>query len=128
MADPTVLDIFTVLAPFAAVTAGDATFTFAPGTETDGDVYTCTGRELLLVYNSDSVDPYTITIASEDDEWNRSENITSYSLAAGEYAVFGVGLTNSQGWKNADGQIRITVNNAAVLVAVLKLPGGYPGS
>lgn len=127
MADPTAITVQTVLAPFAAVGAGAADFTFAAGTVSDGDTFVCTGRELLLVKNTEVADPKTITITSVDDETNRSENITSYSLAAGDYAVFGVGLTNSKGWKSTAGTIRITVSAATVKVAVLRLPAGYPG-
>jgi hypothetical protein len=85
----------------------------------------CTGKELLLVHNND-VAAKTITIVSVDDENNRAENITTYSLAAQDYAVFGVGLTNSKGWKSSAGTIRITVEDADIRVAVLRLPTGFP--
>jgi hypothetical protein len=122
MAAPTVITVQQVKGPFEAVGAGVADFTFAAGTITDGDTFQCTGKELLLVTNSDPTNPYTVTITSVDDEKGRAEDITSYSLAAGDFAVFGVGLTNSKGWKSSAGTIRITVNNAAVKVAVLRLP------
>jgi hypothetical protein len=127
MAPPTVITVQEVKAPFAAITAGTADFTFAAGTLTDGDTFACTGRELLLVTNTEAADAKTITITSVDDEKGRAEDITSYSLAAGDFAVFGVGLTNSKGWKSTAGTIRITVSAATVKVAVLRLPAGYPG-
>ncbi len=126
MAAPTAITVQSVLAPFAAVGAGAADFTFAAGTITDGDTFVCTGRELLLVTNTEASDAKTVTIVSVDDEKGRAENITSYSLAAGDFAVFGVGLTNSKGWKSTAGTIRITVEAATVKVAVLRLPAGYP--
>lgn len=125
MADPTVLTVQEILNPWAAYGAGTADFTFAAGTITDGDVFTCTGRELLLVHNNDA-GTCTITITATDDETNRAESITTYSMAAGDYAVFGVGLTNSKGWKSSTGTIRLTVSDADVRVAVLRLPAGYP--
>jgi len=125
MADPTVITVQNILAPFAAVGAGAADFTFAAGTPTDGDTFVCTGREILIVNNTDVATKY-ITVVSVDDETNRSENITTYSLAAGDFAVFGVGLTNSKGWKSSAGTIRITVEDADVKVAVLRLPAGFP--
>jgi len=74
------------------------------------------------------VNPYTITIASEVDEQNRTGDITTSSLAAGEIAVFGVGLTNSTGWKDsATGLIAVDVENAAIKWGILRLPTGYPG-
>jgi hypothetical protein len=112
--------------PWTAITAGSADFTFAAGTPSDGDTFVCTGREILLVRNTEVADAKTVTIVSVDDETNRAENITNYSLAAGDFAVFGVGLTNAKGWKSTAGTIRITVEAATVQVAVLRLPAGYP--
>ena len=126
MADPTVITVQTVLGPFATYSANAADFTFAAGTVTDGDTFVCTGREILLALNTEAVTARTITVTSVDDETNRSGSITTYSLAAGEYAAFGVGLTNSKGWMSTAKTIRLTVSNAAVKVAVLRLPAGYP--
>jgi hypothetical protein len=126
MAAPTAITVQNILAPFAAVGAGAADFTFAASTLTDGDTFVCTGREILIVTNTEVADAKTITITSVDDEKGRSEDITTYSLAAGDFAVFGVGLTNSQGWKAAAGTIRITCSAVTVKVAVLRLPAGYP--
>ena len=125
MADPTALTVQTIKAPFAAIAANGVDFTFAAGTITDGDTFICTGRELLLV-NNVNVAAKTILIVAVDDETNRSENIGPYSIGAGEFAVFGQGLTNSKGWKSTAGTIRITVEHADVKVAVLRLPAGFP--
>jgi len=118
----TAITVQSVTAPFAAVTAGSADFTLAAGDVANGNSFVCTGKELLICYNSDGANPYYITISSVDDRHGRSEDITEYSLAAGDYAVFGVGLTNSKGWKQSSGVINIAVENAAVEVAVLRLP------
>lgn len=126
MADPTAITVQTIKGPFEAVTAGSVDFTFAAGTVTDGDTFACTGREILIVKNTEVADAKYITITSVDDEKGRSEDITTYSLAAGDYAVFGVGLTNAKGWKSTAGKIRITVEAATVKVAVLRLPAGFP--
>lgn len=126
MADPTVIVVQEKpLGPFAEVAAGAADFVWVAGTVSDGDTFVCTGRELLLAKNT-NVGAQTITIVSTVDETNRTEDIATYSLAAGDYAVFGQGLTNSKGWKSDAGTIRITVSHAEVLVAVLRLPAGYP--
>ena len=127
MADPTVITVQAKpVGPFTAITAGSADFTFAAGTVTDGDTFVCTGRELLIVFNSSLATPRTITITSVDDETNRAGDISAYSMAAGDYAVFGVGLTNARGWMFTAKTIRITVSNAELKVAVLRLPAGYP--
>jgi len=125
MADPTPIVPKTMLGPFGAYGAGLADFTFAAGTVTDGDNWVCSGRDILIVYNS-SAGVLTVTVVSTDDETNRAGTITAYSLAAGDYAAFGVGLTNSKGWQGAGKKIRITVSHADVKVAVLTLPAGYP--
>lgn len=125
MADPTVITVQTIKGPFEAIAANGADYTMAAGTVTDGDTFVCTGREILLCRNI-NVAAKTITITSIADETNRTEDITTYSIGASEYAVFGVGLTNAKGWKATAGTIRITVEHADVLVAVLRLPAGFP--
>lgn len=124
MAAPTVLTVQQMLGPFDAYGALAAHFTFAAGTITDGDTFQCTGREILLVKNGTGTN--TITITSIADEKGRTKDITTYSLAAGLFAAFGIGLTNAQGWKAAAGTVRITVSSAEVTVAVLRLPAGFP--
>jgi len=126
MADPTAIVVQNILAPFAAVGAGAADFTFAAGTITDGDTFVCTGRELLVVQNTDA-GAVTITITSVVDEKNRTGDITTYSVGIGEFACFSIGLTNSKGWKSTAGKVRITVSDADLKVAVLRLPAGFPG-
>lgn len=115
----------TIKGPFEAIAANGADFTFAAGA-TSTDTFVCTGRQVLLAFNSGAA-PYTVTISSVDDERGRSEDITAYSLDAGEYAVFGVGLTNLPGWRQTNGTIIVDVENVAVKWAVLTLPTGYPG-
>lgn len=118
----TAISIQTPVTPFGAVTAGDLDITFAAGDAANGNYFTCTGKELLLAYNSDGANPYYITIDSVDDEKGRQEDITEYSLAAGDYVAITVGMTNQKGWKQTNGQIYVNVENAAVELAVLRLP------
>jgi len=115
-----------IKAPFAAITAGSATLAMTAASA-GADVFACTGRDLVLAQNTHASIAYTVAVTSIADEKNRTGDITTYSLAAGEIAMFGVGLTNSPGWKNAStGQITITASNAAVKIAILTLPAGYP--
>ncbi len=125
MADPTAITVQTMLGPYATYGAGLADFTFAAGTITDGNTFVCTGRELLVVQNTDA-GAVTITITSVVDEKNRTGDITTYSVGIGEYACFSIGLTNAKGWKSTAGLVRITVSDADLKVAVLRLPAGYP--
>jgi len=115
------------LGPFAPTsgTAGAHDFTFAASTAATTDAWTCHGTDILLAYNSGSV-AATITIDSAADEKNREEDISSYSLAAGDYAHFYVGMTNSKGWMDSSKKITVTTSAVEVKVAVLRLPAGYP--
>lgn len=110
--------------PFEAIAADGADFTLTAGA-VSGDTIACNGRDVIIAFNS-GASPYTVTITSQADEKGRTKDITTYSLAAGDYAVFGVGLTNSAGWKDANGNINVTVSNVAVKWAVLRLPATNP--
>jgi hypothetical protein len=109
-----------IAGPFEIITAGTADFTWA-ACSTDTDTFPCTGKEIIIVRNSNTGSTaYTFTVTSVVDEKNR-ERTEAYTLQAGDYAVFGMGLTTKQGWRNGT-NIIIDVSNAEVLVAILKLP------
>ena len=117
----TALTVQTAKIPFEAISAGGADFTMAASDGTGGNSYVCTGKELLIAFN-DGTAAYTITIDSVADEKNRTGDITSYSMAAGDYAAFTVGMTNDKGWKQTGGVIHVDTNNAGIKLAVLRLP------
>lgn len=121
----TVITVQQLLSPFPVtpLTANSADITFTALTVTEGDVFTCTGREVILIKNGTGTN--TLTISSADDEKGRAEDITSYSIAAGLLATFSQGLTNAQGWKNSSGQIKLTPSSAELTCAVVRLPSGY---
>jgi hypothetical protein len=123
----TVITVQDVLAPFSTSSgsAGAHDFTWAASSGSVTDAFTCSGRDLLLANNTDG-GALTITIASVDDEKGRSEPITAYSMAAGDFAVFGVGLTNSKGWMDTSKKITVTTSGSNLKLAVLNLPSGYP--
>lgn len=79
---------------------------FAPG-----------GDDLVLMWNS-GASPYTVTITSAPDAFNRSSDITTYSLAAGDIAAFRV---KTMGWVQSDGKVYLEGSNAAVKFAVIAL-------
>lgn len=122
----TTITVQQLLSPFPTtpLTANSADIAFTALTPSDGDVFTCTGREVILISNGTGTN--TLTIDSSDDGYGREEDITNYSLAEGDFAVFGVGLTNNAGWKNSSGQIKLTPSSAEIKAAVVRLPAGYP--
>lgn len=123
----TALTVQSLKAPFDAIAANGADFTWAAADAVNGNSFPCSGREVLLVWNSDSTNPYTVTITSQPDERGRTKDITTYSLTAGEFACFTPGLTLSQGWINTNGSILVSGSNAAIKFAVLRIPAGYGG-
>lgn len=123
---PTVITVQQLLSPFPSLplTANSADIAFTALTLTEGDTFQCTGREIVLIKNGTGTN--TLTISSADDAYGRAEDITSYSLAASDFAVFGVGLTNQAGWKTSAGVIKMTPSSTQITAAVLRLPVGYP--
>jgi len=117
----TALPIIDVAQPFATFAADAADFVLTAADTANGNHFQCTGREVLIVQNS-GASPYTFTATSVPDDKNRSGDISAYSLAAGEFARFGVGLTNEKGWKQTSGEIRVSGSNVAIKFAVLRLP------
>ena len=71
----------------------------------------------VLVLNSHGSNPYTVTLTSAPDELQRTLDHT-YSLAAGEYAIFGP--ITQKGWLQNDGNFYFTGENAAVKVLIIR--------
>jgi len=122
----TVITVQQLISPFPVtpLTASSADITFTALTVTEGDTFVCTGREVILILNGTGTN--TLTISSADDAYGRAEDITSYSIGAGLFAVFGVGLTNSAGYKTSAGLIKLTPSSAELTCAVVRLPAGFP--
>lgn len=85
-----------------------------------GDTFASTGREILLVQNSDS-GTQTFTVTSQPDSFNRTTTIlTTYSMAAGEFAAFWFGQVT--GWRDSSGNVNLLSSDATIKYAVLRLP------
>jgi hypothetical protein len=119
----TALPIQDINDPFDVPAAGEADFTWTAADNVNGNSIQCTGREIILMRN-DNVGAQTVTITSTEDDKGRTEDITAYSLGIGEYAQFGVGLTNSKGWKQPAGTILLTPSAADLMFAILRVPAG----
>ena len=101
----------------APITAGSLVITFAACDASNGNSFTSTGREVLVIFNSGG-SPYTITVNSVADQFNRLDaSLTTYSVAAGAYAA--VQMKNLAGWQSS-GSISMTCSNAAVKFAVIQ--------
>jgi hypothetical protein len=117
----TALPIVTPLgsAPALPLTAGSAAFVFTAADVSSKNAFPCTGRELVLVQNTDS-GAHTVTISSVADPQNRTGDITSYSIAAGAYVV--LGPFRNLGWQQSDGNVYLEANDATVKFAIVRLP------
>ncbi len=105
--------------PSLPIAATGADFVFTAADVSNGNSFVSTGRELLLVQNS-GASAYTVTITSVADSLSRTGDITTYSVGAGLFSMFGPFYQS--GWKQSDGTVHVTASNAAVLLAVVRLP------
>lgn len=80
---------------------------FAPG-----------GDDLILAWNTHATNPYTFTVTSAPDGLNRTGDITTYSIGAGEIAQFRV---KNLGWVQSDGKVYIQASNSAVKFGIIAL-------
>jgi len=119
--DRTAITKQTLVTPFGAVTAGSLDTTLTDSDSANGNSFTCTGKELLELFNNGTAE-YYVTIDSVDDEKGRDEDITTYALAVGGYAKIAVGMTTSKGWIQSGGVIHVNTEADDVQLAVLVLP------
>lgn len=115
-----VIPLETLLGGFGAYSAGAAHFVWTAAIAADKEKALLNNSLLLLAYNSDGANPYTATVTSTADPFGRTGDITAYSLAAGDYAVFGP--FKNIGWMQSDGYLYFEAENAAVKWAAFFIP------
>jgi len=103
--------------PTLPVTADALDVTFAAADVSNKNQFAPTGDDVIIAWNS-GASPYTITITSFADDKNRTGDVSTYSLAAGDIASFRI---KTPGWKQTDGYVYLEASNAAVKFAVLSL-------
>lgn len=96
-------------------TALDLTWTTAD--TSNGNKFTFSGKEVLLVWNPDSASHH-LTISSVSDARGRSDDITSYAVGAGVISCFTF-RNGAEGWQQSDGSIHISSDSALVKFAIL---------
>lgn len=78
-----------------------------------------TSSEMLVIaHNTHATNPYTVSITSSPDGLNRTGDITGYTLQATEFAAFKVARS---GWRQSDGNVYLTAENAAVKFMIFKI-------
>jgi hypothetical protein len=86
---------------------------------TDGNYFTMTGDELLLVKNT-TVGSLTFTISSVPNQAGRSKDITTESIGAGVVKVLGP-FKNKAGWATSGNALEFTASATGVVWSVIKL-------
>lgn len=93
--------------------------TMENGNTGDGLFFQMTGRELLIIQNTNG-GSQTWSATSVDDSFGRQEHITTESIAAGAIRVFGPIAT--AGWQQTNGQFYFTASHTDVKFGVIVLP------
>ena len=106
--------------PTLPLTANSVDLTFVAADATNKEQFVSSGKDLVLAYNS-GVSTRTVTFTSvAHPKTGRTGDITTYSMQAGEYAVFGP--FEREGWQQADGNIYMEASHADVKWIVIALP------
>jgi hypothetical protein len=80
---------------------------------TNGNSFPCSGRELLLMRNTDPANPSTVTVKSAPDPYGRAQDITAYAVAATKTAA--LKMTDATGWRQADGSVWLDIAGTGVI-------------
>jgi hypothetical protein len=116
----TVLTPQVVKGPYPGTVAADALdITWAAGDDVNGNEFAFTGRELILVRNDDAAAQTVTFLSSATPQFNRTADITAYSLAAGEYAAFWAGAL--PGWVQSGSKFNIDLSDPDLKFAILRL-------
>lgn len=99
--------------------SADFTWTQAGASFADGAGFPLTGKEILLVHNANA-GVQTVTISSTVDLYQRTGNITTYSIGIGEYVAFP--MFPKEGWAQPDGQLYFAASATDVEFAILRIP------
>ena len=84
----------------------------------NGNKFTFTGKEVLLIWNTDA-SPHHATLSSVADSKGRTDDVTAYALAASDIAAFSF-RGGAEGWQQgSDGSVHISADNALVKFAIL---------
>lgn len=101
------------------VNAGDLALTFTAADATNFNQFAAVGNEILIVQNTDAASQ-TITLTTKPDNFGRSADIATYSMATGTFAMFNFRNAN-QGWVQADGNVYFQASTSTVKFAVLRV-------
>ena len=99
-----------------SIGANAADLTFTATVVADKAQCALDGNIIVLCQNTD-VGAQTVTFTSAADAYNRTNDITTYSIGAGEIAAFEF---SPHGWKQSDGNLYFEASHIGVKFCVLK--------
>jgi len=103
----------------SAYTAGAADVTMTAADAANYEEVAFTGKQIIIAHNT-GVGACTVTVTSVVDDQGRTGDVSAYSLAADDYAVFGpFGL---EGWRSSGGKLYFQASAADVKFGVVTLP------
>lgn len=100
-----------------AVSPGALDLTMTAADTSNHNEAVFSGRDLLIVQNTDSAS-HNLTITSAPDEHGRTSDIATYAVGAGKISVFSF-RNGAAGWQQADGHIYFQADSALIFFAVL---------
>lgn len=107
--------------PYPGVVAAlDLAITMDSGDNTNGNVFTGNGRDLLLIQNP-TAGAITVTFTSVNDPQGRKGDITAYNIPIAGFMVFWFG--NLIGWaQDAVGSIYIDMSATGLKMKAIRIP------
>jgi hypothetical protein len=103
-----------------AVQAGDLTINFVASDVANGNAFPHTGREILVVNNTDAA-AHNFGVSSVADAVGRTDSsLTAYSAPANTVSI--IFLDTIPGWRQT-GQILLTSASVLLKFAIMRLPG-----
>ena len=111
----------TVKGPYPGTVAPlDLAITLDNGDNTNGNVFTGNGRDLLLIQNP-TAGAITVTFTSVADPQGRKGDITAYNIPIAGFMVFWFGAL--VGWsQDAAGSIYVDMSATGLKMKVLRIP------
>jgi|SRR5215467_2605480 len=102
--------------PNQPITAGSLQFTFTTAADTSGFTVPVSGKEFIILWNS-GASPFTVTISGARDPYGFQQDLTTYSLAAGDFVV--LPAATQQLYALSSGVLTITISNVGIKCAAL---------
>lgn len=104
--------------PSLPLVADSADIVFTSADATNKEQFVASGNDLVIAWNS-GVSTRTVTLTSVALN-GRTGDISTYSLGAGDHAVFGPFQVG--GWRQTDGKIYLEASHSDVKWAIIALP------